>query len=113
FGEDRRGQRLARRQETPERRERFRRLRRGVIEERPVGGGHGEEESRPLLGEELPRPRGREGVRREHDRGAGAEREVEARAEAIGEEEVGGRIAQVIRAQSEGGGSVAGERGQE
>src|SRR5262249_40656230 len=91
LAEDRRGQRLPRRQETPELRQPWRRLRRRVIEERPVGRGHGEEESRPLLGEEVPGPCGRKGVRREHDRGPRAEREVQS-AEPVGEEELRGRV---------------------
>src|SRR5438445_8193277 len=111
--EDRLGQRLARRDEPAEPRDRLLRPGRSMIQERVVDRRHGEEEARPLLGEDLPGPRPREGLRREHDRGARGEREVEAGAEAVGEEELRGRVGDVVGAQFEDVAPVALDRVQD
>src|SRR5439155_3364012 len=108
--EDRLGQHLARRQEPAQAGDGLRRETLRVIEERAVGRGDGEEERRSLLDKELPRPRRRERLRREHDRRARGEREIEARAEAVGEEELRRRVGDVVRADVEYVPSVARDR---
>src|SRR5262249_25256975 len=58
---------------------------------------------------EVPGPCGRKGVRREHDRGPRAEREVQS-AEPVGEEELRGRVRDVIGSQVEDVTPVARDR---
>ena len=83
------------------------RLGRCVLEERAVRGRHREEERRPLLGEDAPRPRGDERVGRQHRRRAGGERELDARAEPVGEEELRGRVGDVVGPRAEDPRAVA------
>src|SRR2546422_8571307 len=84
-----------------------------MVQERAVDRRHGEEEARPLLGEDLPGSRRREGLRREHDRGARGERKVKARAEPVGEEELRGRVGDVVGAHAEDVAPVALDRVQD
>src|SRR4029453_19492562 len=73
-----------------------RRVRRRMLEKRAVARRNGEEERGALLDEDAPRPLGGKRLGRQHRRASGGEREIETSTEAVREEQLGGRVRDVV-----------------